>query len=179
MSLRLFAFFLALSVSIQALGANPTLTGTEVEFWDTGSVVYGVISSIADTSADTSKSVNRATVTLDVLTVLAGTLDPMRNYEIKIPVRYGGRIDAIRELPPVKSHVLVVLEIQPNGEYRIWGNPIAFMPHFSPIEAVKGFDETEVQEMIVRLRALRKFKGNWQEAVKQGVDLYPKRRPSE
>ncbi len=175
MHLRVLIVLLTLSVAFCALAARPTLNGTEVEFWDRCSVVYGSVSSVADVS----EYGTRAKLTVDVRAVLTGTLDPMQDPYVTIAVRFGGLLDAVRELPPVKSHILVVLERRPNGEYRIWNNPIAFMPHGSPIVAVKGFDEKEVQEMIVRLRLLRKFKGKWQEAVKQGVHLYPGQRSSE
>ena len=160
----------------RALAGIETLNRTEAEFWDRCSVVYGNISSIGELS-DYGTS---AKVTIDVRAVLTGTFDPMRDPEVAVRVHFHGQLDTIRELPPVKSHVLVVIEKRPSGEYRIWNCFFAFMPrHGSPIAAVKGFDEKEVQEMILRLRTLRKFKGKWQEAVKQGVELYPKQRSSE
>ncbi len=176
MFLRVSFVLLVLSVSAPARAGIETLNGTEVEFWDRCSVVYGNIASIRDvTDYGTS-----AKVTVDVRAVVTGTFDPMRDPEVAVRVHFMGQEDTIRELPPVKSHVLVVIEKRPNGEYRIGNCFFAFMPHYgSPIAAVKGFDEKEVQEMILRLRTLRKFKGNSQEAVKQGVELYPQQRSSE
>jgi hypothetical protein len=175
MSLRLVVVLLALSVSASALAGHSTLDGTEVEFWETCSVVYGNMTAIQDVS-DYGTSTN---VTIDVRAVLTGTFDSMRHPEVTVPVHFGGQDDVINKLPPVKSHVLVVLQELPKGEYRIWESFMAFMPKGLPLVAVNGFDEKEVQEMIVHLRTLRKFKGKSQEAVKQGVELYPHRHRSE
>jgi hypothetical protein len=153
MQSKLLAVVLAIASPCSARAGKEALRGTESDFWERYSVVYGEIASIED------ERDLQATVTLHIQATLGGSFDAARDFRVTGVIPYGGIPDSLQELPPVKSRIVAVLW-KPHGSYEVTRSPVSFMPGIlrPPLVAVKGFDDPVVQKIISRLRELRKAK---------------------
>ncbi len=151
---RIIAMILIAS-PLNLANAAPAEKGANEDYWQTHSVVFGVIVGAITTAGEKPKT----EISLQAKLRLSGTFDPGKVPEVSVdidPTAY----DASFKMPAVGATVLVVLEHK-GITYLVPRELTNFMPgNHAPICTVKDFDDPKVKETLEAVQKLRHATGD-------------------
>ena len=145
---------------VSLFAARRTSTGREEAFWTDFSVVYGEI------HCGLNPVTGKVAVNLHVRATLSGSYDAAAGPLLKTDLAFGLMTSAIRYPPPPKAHAVVVLfrspdrafTRPPDQPYSIPGDYFTFMPNWSALQVVDGFEDPIVSRIMTKLRDIRSKK---------------------